>query len=105
MRAVMNYGYERSGLRTISGHMETGDVGEDRLFSASFFQEKSAPYEVAVIESGPGLHLMMAPQEDRFGPAQCRANVCLSVDELGRATPCGRSPHAKLPENSSTPVA
>lgn len=75
MRAVMNYGYDVQAAHYLDTWKAA--TGEDRLFRF-IFQEKTAPYEVAVIEVGPD-SMMMARK--KIARARAMWANCLSVDD------------------------
>lgn len=75
MRAVMNYGYDVQAAHYLDTWKAA--TGEDRLFRF-IFQEKEAPYEVAVIEVGPD---SLAMARKKIARAREMWGNCLAVDD------------------------
>lgn len=74
-RAVMNYGYDIQAAHYLDTWKAV--TGEDRLFRF-IFQEKTAPYEVSVVEVGPD-SLMMARK--KIARARAMWANCLNADD------------------------
>jgi hypothetical protein len=74
MRAVMNYGYDVQAAHYLDTWKAA--TGEDRLFRF-VFQEKTAPFEVSVVELGPD-SLTMARK--RIARAREIWRLCLDAD-------------------------
>jgi hypothetical protein len=75
MRAVMNYGYDIHAAHYLDTWKAA--TGEDRVFRF-IFQEKTAPYEVSVIEVGPD-SMMMARK--KIARARAIWANCLAADD------------------------
>lgn len=75
MRAIMNYGYDVQAAHYLDTWKAA--TGEDRLFRF-IFQEKEAPYEVAVIEVGPD---SLAMARKKIARAREMWGNCLAADD------------------------
>lgn len=75
MRAVMNYGYDIQAAHYLATWKAA--TGEDRVFRF-IFQEKTAPYEVSVIEVG---HDSMTMAGKKIARARAMWRNCLEADD------------------------